>query len=74
MEHENGHKTIFGLSVVLDLKFKNWAHLQFTYIKNQSYPNMSTIKIGLLFSLQVVVKKNLPLNGSNISLHRLLLS
>ena len=61
--YENGHKNIFGLSVVLELKVKKSTILTFKviflcqklglilvtkYIKNQSYPNMSVIKVGLL--------------------------
>ena len=38
--YENGHKNIFGLSVVLELKVKNLAHFYWTkYIRNQNYSN-----------------------------------
>ena len=54
MDYENGLKNIFGLSIVLELG------LLFVrkYIKNQSYPNMLIVKVGLLFLYSTMKKKS----------------
>jgi len=49
------HKNIFGFSVVLELKVKNWTlYQEYNYIKNQ---NMAITKVALHSSMKKKLRR-----------------
>ena len=61
MVYEKCHKNVLPIWLDLVSNIKNWAHFEeIKYIKNQSYQNMSTIKVVLLFlysSMKIFFRK-----------------
>ena len=59
--YKNGHKNVLVIWLDLVLSIKIWVHFyKIKYIKNQSYQNMSIIKVVLLFlysSMKIFFRK-----------------
>ena len=59
--YKNGHKNVLAIQLDLVSNIKIWAQFQkIKYIKNQSYRNISIIKVGLLFlysSMKIFFRK-----------------